>query len=295
MDMLKAMRVIAEISYHGSFAQAARAMNLSAPSITRIVAELEADLGVRLFNRSTRSLALTPEGENFLRRSEVVLQEIEALRDVTKEQHTNPSGKLVVTSAVTFGNEMLAPILPEFLRRYPQVSIDLRLGNRPVDLIEEHVDVALRVGSGPLPDSSLTAIRVCGFRMIFVATPSHIERYGFPGVLDDLVGRPIVKLAIGSWGHVQRLTAPEGEIDYSIPNQYVVDSYRAQIWGVLNSDSCALMHDYVAKQELEAGRLVRLLPDCQTVEQDIYALYAHRTLMSARIRVFIDFLKEVMA
>ncbi len=292
MDMLKAMHAVAEISHHGNFARAARAMNLSAPSVTRIVAELEADLGVRLFNRSTRSLALTPEGESFLRRAEAVLHEIEALRDVTKEQHQSPRGKLVVTSAVAFGSEMLAPILPLFQNRYPKVSIDLRLGSRTVDLIEEHVDVALRVGADHLTDSSLIATRIFNFRMIFVATPRHIERYGTPSSLDDLKDHPMVKLATGSWGHVQRLSTPNGEIDYPLPGHYSVDAYRAQLWGVLNGENCTLMHEYIAEPELRAGRLIRLLPDHQTLEQGVYAVYAHRTLIPARIRVFIDFLKQ---
>ena len=292
MDMLKAMQAVAEISYHGGFARAARAMSLSPPSITRIVAELEDDLGVRLFNRSTRRIALTPEGENFLRRSETILQEVEALRRVAKEQHASPSGKLVVTSAVAFGNELLAPILPSFQRRYPDVSLDVRIGSRSVDLIEEHVDVALRVGAGQLPDSSLTAVRVCNFRMIFVATPDHIERYGLPRTLDDLKDRPMVKLATGSWGHAQRLTTPDGEVDFFLTDHYSVDAHRAQLWAALNGDNCTLMHEYVAAPELKTGRLVQMLPDCQTVEQGVYALYAHRTLVPARIRVFIDYLKE---
>ncbi len=292
--MLKAMQVVAEISYHESFAGAAHSMGLSPPSITRIISELEHDLDVRLFNRSTRHLALTPEGENFLRRSETILHEIEALRSATREQQASPSGKLVVSSAVAFGNEMLAPALPTFQRRYPDVSLDLRIGSRTVDLIEEHVDVALRVGVGQLPDSALTAVRVCRFRMVFVATPSHIERYGVPKTLDDLKGRPIVKLATGSWGHAHRLTSPDGEINFPLPDHYCVDAYRAQLWAVTNGDNCTLMHDYVAAPELKAGRLVHLLPDCQTVEQSVYALYAHRTLVPARIRVFIDFLKETL-
>lgn len=294
MDTLKAMRAVAEISYYGGFARAARAMGLSAPSITRIVAELEDDLGVRLFNRSTRRIALTPEGESFLRRSETILQEIDELRRVAKEQHASPSGKLVVTSAVAFGNEMLAPILPSFQRRYPDVSLDLRVGSRSVDLIEEHVDVALRVGVGQLPDSTLTAVRVCNFRMIFVATPGHIERYGVPRKLDDLKGRAMVKLATGSWGHSQRLITPDGETNFLLPDHYSVDAHRAQLWAVLNGDNCTLMHEYVAAPELKTGRLVHMLADHQTVEQGVYALYAHRTLVPARIRVFIDFLKETL-
>ena len=294
MDTLKAMRAVAEISYHGGFARAARAMGLSAPSITRLIAELEVDLGVRLFNRSTRRIALTPEGESFLRRGETILLEIEELRNFAKMQHSSPSGKLVITSAVAFGTELLAPVLPLFQLRFPDVSLDVRVGSRTVDLIEEHVDVALRVGAGQLPDSSLTAVRVCNFRMIFVATPGYIEHYGVPKTLDDLKGRPMVKLATGSWGHTQRLRSPDGEVDFPLPDHYSVDAHRAQLWAVLNGDNCTLMHEYVAAPELKAGRLVRLLPNYQTVEQGVYALYAHRTLVPARIRVFIDFLKETL-
>lgn len=295
MEMLQAMRAVTEVAHLGSFTAAARAMKMSTPSISRLVSELETDLGVRLFNRTTRRIALTPEGEDFLRRSESILEEIDALRDVTQERHGSPSGRLVVSSAQAFGNEMLAPAIPAFLDRYPAVSVDLSIANRPVDLVAEHVDVALRIGVGGLPDSSLTAVKVFDYRLIFVASCDYVEKHGAPESLDDLSRHRMVKLSTGSWGHVQTLRTPEGMVEFRLPEDYGLDAYRAQLRATLAGYGCALAHDFVARPEIEAGRLVRVLPGCETVEQSIYVIYVHRTLLSARIRVFIDYLLETFA
>jgi DNA-binding transcriptional LysR family regulator len=292
MDLLQGMRAVLEVSRAGSFAGAARAMNLSAPSVTRIISELEADLGVRLFNRSTRQVALTAEGQSFLGRSEAVLEEVEAIRGTTKAQHIKPSGRLVVSSSLAFGNEMLAPILHRFMKAHPDVAVSLTMSSRTVDLIEDQVDVALRVGVGGLPDSSLTSVKICPYRMVFVATPAHLQRYGTPETLAEISDRPMVKLATGNWGHVQRVLTPQGEVDFRLPDNLSVDSYRAQLVATLNGDTCALLHEFVARPHIADGSLVRVLPGYETVEQAIYGLFAHRTLVAARIRFFLDFLKE---
>lgn len=292
MDLLQGMRAVLEVSRAGSFAGAARAMKLSAPSVTRIVSELEADLGVRLFNRSTRHVALTAEGQSFLSRSEAVLEEVEAIRSTTKSQHIKPSGRLVVSSSLAFGNEMLAPILHKFMSAHPDVSVSLTISSRTVDLIEEQVDVALRVGVGGLPDSSLTSVKICPYRMIFVATAAHLERYGAPETLAEISERPMVKLATGNWGHAQCVVTPQGEVDFRLPDNFTVDSYRAQLVAVLNGDACALMHEFVARPHIADGSLVRVLPGYETAEQGIYAVFAHRTLVAARIRFFLDFIKD---
>jgi len=292
MDMLQAMRAVTEVAHLGSFTAAGRAMKMSTPSISRLVGELEADLGVRLFNRTTRQVALTPEGQDFLQRGDAILQEINALRDVTQERHQLPSGKLVVSSALAFGNEMLAPSIPEFLSRYPSVSVELNLGSRTVDLVAEHIDVALRIGVGGLPDSSLTAVKIHDYKLIFVASRDYVDNHGAPKILDDLQQHRMVKLSTGSWGHVQTLRTPEGLIDFRLPESYGVDSYRGQLRATLAGYGCALMHDIVAQPEIDTGQLVRVLPDCETIEQSIYAVYVHRTFLAARIRVFIDFMME---
>ena len=292
MDFFKSMRAVVEVSKLGNFSAASRSMKMSTTSVSRLVAELETDLGVRLFNRTTRHTALTDEGLVFVKRCEAILEEIEAMRDSARSRYSEPSGKLVVSSSLAFGMEWLSPAIPEFLNRYPGLSVDLSVTSRTVDLIEEHVDVAMRVGEGGLPDSSLTAIRIHDYRMIFVAHRDYIDAHGMPSTLADLADHRMVKIATGTWGHVQELITPKGAINYTVPDTFSVDSYRGQLRAVLEGGGCALMHDYIAAPELESGMLVRVLPDHATSTQSIYAVYAHRTFVAARIRVFIDFLKE---
>ncbi len=292
MDLFNSMRAVVSVAKLGNFSSASRSMNTSTTSVSRLVAELEADLGVRLFNRTTRHTALTDEGMVFVEHCEAILEEIEAMRDVARSRHSEPTGKLVVSSSLAFGMEWLSPAIPEFLNRYPGMSVDLSVTSRTVDLIEEHVDVAMRVGEGGLPDSSLAAVKILDYRMIFVAHRAYVETHGMPESIADLAGHRMVKIATGTWGHVQELVTPDGTISYKVPDTFSVDSYRGQLRAVLEGGGCALMHDYIAAPELELGKLIRVLPDYATSVQSIYAVYAHRTFVAARIRAFIDFLKE---
>ncbi|MDW4550304.1 LysR substrate-binding domain-containing protein [Defluviimonas sp. D31] len=292
MDMLLAMKVAAEIAHRGSFTAAGRALGLSPPSVSRIVSELEADLGVRLFNRSTRHVALTEEGQAFFQRGEAILEEIDALREVTRAQHRVPSGQITLSSSVAFGNELLPPAIAGFLARHPEVQVQLGVSNRTVDLIQEHVDIAFRIGVGGLPDSTLKAVRVLDYRLIFVASPGYLSAHGYPADLEELKGRPVVKLFTGSWGHVHTLQTPDGPVEYRLPDAFGVDAFRAQLGAVLAGHGLSLMHDYVAAPEIAAGRLVHVLPGFQTVPQSVFAVYAHRHLMATRIRVFLDFILE---
>lgn len=292
MDMLLAMRVMGEIVYQGSFAAAGRALNLSPPSVSRIVSDLESNLGVRLFNRSTRRLALTEEGQVFLQRGEAILDEIDALREMMRARHRVLSGRITLSSSVAFGNELLPPAIAAFLGKHPGVQVQLGISNRTVDLIQEHVDIAFRIGVGGLPDSTLQAIKVLDYRLIFVAAPGYVSAHGCPTDLEELKGRPIVKLFTGSWGHVHTLQTPDGPVEYRVPEGFSVDAFRAQLGAVLAGHGLSLMHDYIAEPEISAGRLIQVLPGFQTEPQSVFAVYAHRHLMATRIRVFLDFIRE---
>ncbi|MCA1441807.1 LysR family transcriptional regulator [Ensifer sp. IC4062] len=155
------------VARYKSFSAASKDLRISAPSVSRIVAELEADLGVRLFNRTTRQLKLTEAGTEFVQKSSGLLEELDLMRSAVRDRHETPGGRLRVSCVTAFGNECLAPVLPEFKRRYPQLDISMELGNRLVDLIGEHFDVAVRVG--PLSDSSLIGQRIFTQRVRRVA------------------------------------------------------------------------------------------------------------------------------
>ena len=138
MVSLKAIRVFAEVAQQGGFSAASRALNISPPSVTRIVSELEAELGVRLFNCSTRALTLTEEGERFLRGGRTVIDEVDTLTNDIRQRNRQPRGRLRVSSVIAFGQEVIAPLIPGFMEQYPEVEVELDLSNRKVDLIEEH-------------------------------------------------------------------------------------------------------------------------------------------------------------
>ena len=293
MDMIATMRVVGEVARFCSFTAAGRELKLSTPSISRLVGELEADLGVRLFNRTTRRIALTEAGEQFLRRSTIILEEIESLRDETRERHGKPQGRLRISCVNGFGNVCLAPVIPAFLERYPNLQIEVNISNRQVDLVEEHYDVAIRVGAlGNLEDSSMAARQIFVQKMIFVATPEYGRRHGAPQTLDDLKNHRTIMQISGTWGRIHRLRCPDGTVEYRVPDDFVLSSPMAVRNAALMGYGCALLGNFMVTDDIAAGRLVQLLPEYESMEQPIYAIFPHRTYVPAKVRVFVDYLVE---
>ncbi len=293
MDRLQALKTFREVARQGGFAAAARALNTSPPSVSRLISELEDDLGVRLFSRSTRSVALTEEGELLLRRAIPLAEEFELVTQEIRERQSKPQGHLRISSVVAFGQERIAPLLPAFMEQHPSVTVELDISNRKVDLVQEHVDLAIRIG-GPegLDTSSLVARRIFSQRLIFVAAPAYIARRGEPETLDDLRSHRIVKQISGNWGRKNQFVTSDGLVDLALPEDLVVNSPNAARNAVLSGHTMALLADYLAADMLADGRLSRLLPDVTTAEQPIYAVFVHRQYMPAKIRAFLDFAVE---
>lgn len=222
MDMVQAMRVAVEVARLGSFGGAGRELRLSAASVSRIISDLEADLGVRLFNRTTRSLNLTDAGQEFVRESSGMLEELENMRSMVRERHAVPRGELRISCVAAFGSECLAPALPPFLQAYPQLSVSVDIGNRLVDLIEEHYDVAIRVG--PLPDSSLIAQKITSQRVLIVASPEFCRRHGTPTDIADLGSLSSITQISGEWGRVHRFRHKGKAVDLEVPRHFNMNS-----------------------------------------------------------------------
>ncbi|MGE4250919.1 MAG: LysR family transcriptional regulator [Parvibaculaceae bacterium] len=291
MDMIEAMKVAVAVARHNSFSFASRELRLSAASVSRIVADLEADLGVRLFNRTTRQINLTDAGMEFVQKSTSLLEELDLMRSVVRERHETPRGQLHVSCVTAFGNECLAPAVPEFVRRFPQLDVSIDLGNRLVDLIGEHFDIAIRVG--PLNDSSLIAQRIFTQRIVFVATPQFCKQYGTPRTLDEVRACPAVTQVSGEWGRVHRFSHEGKVIDFEVPQQLTMNSARAVRNACLAGGCYSLLGDFMVAQDIAENRLVRLLPDYEPIEQPIFAFYAQRRHTPRKVRVFIDYLSEV--
>jgi len=294
MEILRAMNVAATVARLGSFSGAAETLRMSAPTVTRVVADLEQELEIRIFNRTTRSVSPTTEGEEFIRKCLLILEEVEDLRSFTREQSAVASGRLVISAPMVFGNEIIAPILPEFLERYPKVSIDFRISNEFANLVEDHIDVAIRLGVGQLPDSTLVSTLLAEHRLHFYASPEYLARAGTLATLDDLKNHRCVSLFTGGWGRVQKIEGPDGPLEYRPSEDFVVNSYRSQLHAALSGYGCAYMHDVVTAEALKSGRLVRILPEYGSVSQGIYAVYPHRRFLASRIRVFVEFLRGAL-
>lgn len=293
MDRFHAMQVFREVARQGGFAAAARALNASPPSVSRLVSELEDDLGVRLFQRSTRKVGLTEEGEQFLRYGVVLLEELEAVSEEIRERRREPRGHLRISSVVAFGQERIAPAIPGFMKKYPRVEVELEISNRKVDLVQEHFDLAIRIGgSDGLETSSLKARKIFSQNLIFVGTPEYIAEMGQPQSLDDLGDHRVVKQISGSWGRVNTLRHNGDTLVFNLPEMFVVNSPNAARNAVLSGGAIGLIADYLVNDMLSDGRMVRLLPDYQTVEQPIYAVFVHRNYMPAKVRAFIDYLMD---
>jgi LysR family transcriptional regulator for bpeEF and oprC len=296
MDLTHNMRVAREVARLGGFAAAARSLNISAPSVSRIISDLEQDLGVRLFLRTTRQLSLTEEGAMFIQRAGQVLEDIDSLRADLLEKDRAPRGLLRVTSVVAFGNEVLPGVIARFRRRYPEIDVELDVSNRRADLLEEHVDVAIRIGSAEgLEDTSMVARRVYSQTLIFVASPEAVDLHGVPERPDDLAARPLVRFVTGRFGRTHLLVGPGGETaTFDLAGQFVVNSPLAARNALLEGEYFGLVADYLVTDALASGRLVRVLEGWSTRPQPIFAVHAGRRLMPARVRVFLDFLAEAM-
>lgn len=290
MDMLTGMRVAIEIARLGNFKEAGSELRLSPASVSRIVAELEDHLGARLFNRTTRHCGLTDAGRDFASRSAALLEELDALRDTIRERQDVPHGTLRISCVAAFAHECLAPALPSFLLRYPKLAVSVDVGNRLVDLVGDHYDVAIRLA--PLRDSLMISQKIFTQRIIIVAAPSLCRMHGTPHSLDDLGALPSVTQISGDWGRVHQFRYDEATVDFSVPQHFTMTSAHAVKNACLTGYGYSLLPDFMVAQEIRQGRLIQLLPDYKPVERPIYALYAERRYTPQKIRVFLDFLAD---
>ena len=293
MDRFQAIKIFREVARQKGFAAAGRVLNISTPTVSRLITELEEDLAVRLFSRSTRHVSLTEEGEDFLRQGVPLIEELEVLSEEIRDRRQTPRGSLRISSVVAFGQEQIAPLLAGFRASHPGLSVELDISNRKVDLVEEHFDLAIRIGgTDGLDASALKARKIFSQKLIFVAAPDYIERHGAPASLDDLSNHQIVKQISGNWGVVNRFVCNGKLIDFTLPEDFVVNSPNAARNVIMTGNAMGLIADYLVAELISKGSLVRVMDDIETPEQPIFAVFVHRNYMPAKVRAFIDYLVE---
>jgi DNA-binding transcriptional LysR family regulator len=294
MQDLNDMVFFAEVAERGGFAAASRALGIPKSRLSRRVAELEARLGVQLMQRSTRRLSLTPAGEIFLRHSAAVRDAAQAATEAVAQVHTEPCGTVRLACPVTIAHSGLAQLLPRFMALYPAVRIDMRVMNRPVDLIEEGIDIALRVRP-EIEDSTTLVAKVLGTsRGVLVARPELLQRLGPVASPADLARLPTAAMSANGEGRSEwRLEGPNGESHVHLHTpRYVADDLATLQAAALEGVGAALLPDYMCRADLEAGRLARVLPDWGPAPVIAHLVFPARRALVPAVRRLIDFLVE---
>lgn len=290
MDVLAAMRVFQAVAERGGFSAAAAQLNLSKASVSKQVSALEDHLGARLLNRTTRRLSLTEVGHGYLARVQGILDDIAETESAIGEHHAAPRGMLKVNAPMTFAQMHLSPALCGFMARYPDITVDLSLTDRRIDLIEEGVDVAVRIGK--LADSSLIARRLAPIRIALCATPAYIEKHGRPRTPADLAGHDCCLYTLSQRPDEWRFTGPDGGHVVRVSGRLHADNGQVLRDAVLAGHAIALFPTFLVGADLRAGRLVRLLEGYSAGEFGLHAVYPPGRHLSAKVRAFVDYLAE---
>jgi len=290
MDRLKAMSTLVGVVDAGSFSAASRALGIPLATVSRRVTELETHLGTSLLTRTTRKLALTDAGEAYIASARRILDEIdETERTAAGEFHT-PRGELIVTAPVCFGRLHTLPVIRDFLAAYPKIDVRLTLSDRNLHLLEDHIDMAVRIGA--LPDSGLIATRVGEVRTVTVASPGLLAAHGTPQTPQDLAALPGVHFDIlspaGRWSFNRPGARPA---DVSAHPRLTVSSADAAVWAACEGVGVTRVLNYQCADAVRTGALRVVLEDFEPEPLPVHLVHAGRGAMPTKMRVFLDFAK----
>jgi DNA-binding transcriptional LysR family regulator len=291
VDDLSAMAVFARVVEMESFSGAARDLGLSKSAVSKRVAHLEDRMGLRLLNRTTRRLSLTEAGAAFYEGCRRVVAEAEAAERAVTRLASAPRGRLKVNAPMSFGVRHLAPALPDFMARYPELAVDLALNDRVVDLVEEGFDVGLRIVK--LADSSLIARRLAPNRLVLCAAPSYLQAHGAPRSIDELKDHACLLYSYQTAGDVWRLGGPGGERRLAVAGRLRINNGDALLAAALGGLGVALLPCFICGEDVRAERLIHVLPEwSEPADTAITAVYPASRNLSPKVRVFVDFLAE---
>lgn len=290
MDKFVEMQVFAAVVEAGSFVNAADALDMSKAAASRHLASLEARLGVRLLHRTTRRLSLTEEGEVFYARCKDLLAEVDEAEAEITERSGQAVGLLKINAPVTFGILHLAELWGKFKAMHPQVTLDVTLADRLVDLVEEGYDLAVRIAR--LPSSTLISRKLSSTRLVLCASPQYLARAGTPEHPSELAGHAVLAYSYFATGDEWPFEGPEGPVTAKIRPGIRSNSGDVCRAGALNHHGIVLQPTFLVGPDLNAGTLVELMPEYRSIELGIYALYPTRKHVSPKVRLLIDFLVE---
>jgi len=290
MDRFLSLQVFVNVAETGGFAAAARKLNMSPPAVTRAISALEERIGTRLFVRTTRSVRLTESGERFLSDSQRILSDLEEAEEAAIGSHTAPRGEINITAPVLFGRMYVAPALGKFLQQYPLVNAQTMFVDRVVNMMDEGMDVAVRIG--PLPDSSLTAIKVGQVYRVVFATHEYLHRQGIPQHPDELADHQIIQaMTLGSskdWKFYNQNTPFHVRINPRL-KMNTIDAVITMVqegWGI------SQLLSYQIAPYLCDGQFQKILSDFEGPPLPVHVLHQEGRLVSAKVRTCVDYLVE---
>ena len=291
MDRIDAMQAFLAVADLEGFAPAARRLGLSPSAVTRLIAALEERLGARLLQRTTRSVALTDAGQRYLARVRRILADVEEAEASIQDERTRPSGRLVVSAPIGFGRLHVSPVMSKYLKRYTEVSGELRLTDHMINLIEDGVDLAVRIGH--LPDSSLVARQVGEMRRVVVASPGYLKARGEPKTPEAIASHQTVQFGATAASLDWRFVREGRDIRTASVPRLITNSADAAIQYAVKGGGLTRVMAYQAADALKRGRLKIVLAKFEQSPLPIHVVYPTSRLLSAKVRAFIDLVLEV--
>ena len=293
MDRIEEMRLFIRVAESGNFSKVARASGISQPTVSKVVAGLEAKLGTQLLHRSSRGLSLTEAGQDFYESAQAIVERVDDVETRLGKGEGAPSGLVRVALSPGFGRMEILPHLPAFFACYPEVRIDFDVSQRYVNLVEEGLDVAIRVG--PLSDSAMMARRIGGIRYLTVATPQYLERHGVPQTPDELGGHACVAFMTRDAPRPWEFVGPSGAQQF-FP-QGALRSNDAEYIRAAVLAGLGIGHNasWLYARDVAAGRLVPLLGEFAPAPFPVHAVWTGSRRLPAKTRVLIEFLADLFA
>ncbi len=285
------MQVYVAVVDGGSFVHAAERFDTSTASISRQVSSLEEHLGARLLQRTTRRLSMTEPGRAFYERAQQILTDVAETEAVIGSETTKPGGLLRVSVPLSYGLQAFSRILPDFRMRYPGLKMDIDLSDRTVDLVNEGIDVAVRIGASP--SQNLIARKIAPVRIVVCASPEYLAQRGTPQTPEQLAGHDTLAYSLLATGDTWSFHGPNGE-EQSVRIEPTVHANNGDLLRQLAVAGGGIISqpDFIVAEDLASGALVPLLEDWKRGESHIYAVYLSRKFLSPKVRVFIDYLVE---
>ena len=288
MDRFREMEAFVAVVDSGSFVKAADQLRSSKAAVSRLVQDLESRLGARLLHRTTRRLSLTEAGRLYLERSKQILEELEDADSAVGLTTNRAVGQLKVNAPLSFGVLHLAPLWGAFLATHPEVSLDVSLNDRVVDLVEEGYDLAVRITR--LPDSSLVSRRLASTRILLCASPQYLAAHGTPQTLADLTRHQFIGYSYSPSGDTLELEGPHGTESVNLRPRFHANNGDTCRAAALDHQGIVFQPTFLCHQDLASGRLVPILPQYKQRELGIYAVYPSRKHLSGKVRALVNFL-----